>query len=127
MLRPLYRAGCDLRFIDCDDTGALRFDSLDKLLTPGTRALVCTHGSNLTGNITDVRTLHEICRARHITVVLDISQTFGVIPVCADMADVFCFTEHKGLFDPQGTGGVIVSGDIAFDVVKTGGAKVLVF
>lgn len=56
--------------------------------------------------------------------VLDISQTFGLVPVTADMADVFCFTGHKGLFGPQGTGGVIVTDELRFKIVKTGGAGV---
>jgi selenocysteine lyase/cysteine desulfurase len=59
--------------------------------------------------------------------ILDISQTFGAVPVNIDMADIFCFTGHKGLFGPQGTGGVITNGKFNFSVVKTGGAGVSSF
>jgi selenocysteine lyase/cysteine desulfurase len=38
------------------------------------------------------------------------------------MADILCFSGHKGLFGPQGTGGVIVSGKHCFKLVKTGGS-----
>jgi selenocysteine lyase/cysteine desulfurase len=126
VLRPLYLKGCDLSFIDCGDDGNLMLDSFDKLLNPRTKLLVCTHGSNVTGNVTDVKTLDGMCKARNITMVLDISQTFGVIPVDIGMADIFCFTGHKGLYGPQGTGGVIVNGSskLDFNVVKTGGAGV---
>jgi selenocysteine lyase/cysteine desulfurase len=65
-----------------------------------------------------------MCKENGITMILDISQTFGTIPVNIDMADIFCFTGHKGLFGPQGTGGVIVNGSYDFNVVKTGGAGV---
>ena len=124
VLRPLYLAGCDLSFIDCDDNGNLLIDSFEKLRKPSTRFLVCIHGSNVTGNITEVNKLYEMCKANNITMILDISQTFGSVPVSLDMADIFCFTGHKGLFGPQGTGGVIVNGKYDFRVVKTGGAGV---
>jgi len=122
VLRPLYLSGCDLSFIDCDDNGKLLIDSFQSLLKPSTRFLVCTHGSNVTGNITPVGQLYEICKAHNITVILDVSQTFGAIPINVGMADIFCFTGHKGLYGPQGTGGVIVGGKFDFNVVKTGGA-----
>lgn len=124
VLRPLYLKGCDLRFIDCDDAGKLSLDSFAKQIDSRTKVLVCTHGSNVTGNVTDAKALYGMCKANGITMVLDISQTFGAIPVDIDMADVFCFTGHKGLYGPQGTGGVIVNGNIDFRVVKTGGAGV---
>ena len=124
VLRPLYLKGCDLQFIDCDDNGKLLIDSLDGLIKPSTRFLICTHGSNVTGNITDVQKLYDFCKFNRITMILDISQTFGSVPVNINMADIFCFTGHKSLFGPQGTGGVIVNGKFNFNVVKTGGAGV---
>ena len=128
VLRPLYLTGCDISFIDCDDDGKLLIDSFeDLLIKPSTRFLICTHGSNVTGNITETQKLYSMCKANRITMILDISQTFGTIPVSIDMADIFCFTGHKGLYGPQGTGGIIVSGankKFDFNVVKTGGAGV---
>jgi cysteine desulfurase family protein len=127
VLRPLYLTGCDLDFIDCDDSGNLSLGSLEELLKPSTRFLVCTHGSNVTGNITDVHKLCGICKSHNITMILDISQTLGTVPVHADIADIFCFTGHKGLFGPQGTGGVAVNGRFDFSIVKTGGTGVNTF
>ena len=124
VLRPLFLKGCDLSFIDCDDNGNLQPDSFKKLLKPSTKFLICTHGSNVTGNIIDVKPLRGFCKSHHITMILDISQTFGAVPVNIDMADIFCFTGHKSLFGPQGTGGVITNGIFDFNVVKTGGAGV---
>ena len=124
VLRPLYLKGCDLNFIDCDDNGELLMDSLNGLIKPSTRFLVCAHGSNVTGNVTDVQMLYDFCKSNNIIMILDISQTFGSVPVNISMADIFCFTGHKSLFGPQGTGGVIVNGKFDFNVVKTGGAGV---
>ncbi len=122
VLRPLYLSGCDLDFLDCDGNGKVMVDSFSGLVKESTRFLVCTHGSNLTGNITDVETLHNLCREYGITLILDVSQTLGAIPVNISMADIMCFTGHKALFGPQGTGGVMTNGSYDFDVVKTGGA-----
>lgn len=127
VLRPLYLSGCDLGFMGCDENGNLDIDSFEKLLKPATKFLVCTHGSNVTGNITDVQKLYEKCKAGGVTMILDIAQTFGIIPTSIDMADIFCFTGHKGLFGPQGTGGIIVSGGYDFSITKTGGAGVSSF
>jgi cysteine desulfurase family protein len=124
VLRPLYLTECDLSFIDCDDNGNLLIDSFEKLLKPSTRFLICTHGSNVTGNITEVQKLYNLCKTNRLTMILDISQTLGVFPVNISMADIFCFTGHKGLFGPQGTGGIIVNGRYDFRIVKTGGAGV---
>jgi len=122
VLRPLYLSGCELSFMDCDELGSPDIGSLKSLINAKTKFLVCTHGSNVTGNVTDVRSLYEFCMANEITMILDIAQTFGSIPVDFDTADIFCFTGHKSLFGPQGTGGIITTRDFDFDIMKTGGA-----
>lgn len=127
VLRPLYLCGCDISFIDCDDAGQLLIGSLEDLVRPSTKALICTHGSNVTGNVTNAQKLYDFCKTHEILLILDISQTFGSYPVDIKTADIFCFTGHKALFGPQGTGGVVVSdsqicGDLK--IVKTGGTGV---
>jgi len=122
VLRPLYLTGCDLNFMDCDDDGNLRIDTFEKLLKPSTKYFFCTHGSNVTGNIADAKALYSLCKANGITLILDVAQTFGAVPVDIGMADIFCFTGHKSLLGPQGTGGVIANGKVDFRITKTGGA-----
>ena len=122
VLRPLYNTGCELSFIPCDSCGQLITDDLDSLLKPNTRFLVCTHGSNLTGMVTDVEALYGFCKNKGLVFILDVSQTLGCVETLAAMADVLCFTGHKALFGPQGTGGIIVNRQIDFKLVKTGGS-----
>ena len=122
VLRPLYLKGCDMSFLQCDDFGKLRLELFEKLIKPHTKFMFCTHGSNVTGNITDAAALYELCKARGIILILDISQTFGSAQVNINMADIFCFTGHKSLFGPQGTGGIICSREFDFKITKTGGA-----
>lgn len=121
VLRPLYLSKCQLDVIECDQDGVLLYDAIESLIRPNTRALVTTHGSNVLGNVVDLYRLKEICHKHNIILIADVSQTLGAIEVLADMADVICFTGHKSLFGPQGTGGVIVNGDINFKICKTGG------
>ncbi len=124
VLRPLYLKECDIVFMDCDDEGNILIDTFEELINPSTKFLICTHGSNVTGNVTDAEKLYRLCKKNNIMMILDVSQTFGAYPVNLGMADIFCFTGHKSLFGPQGTGGIIVNGDFDFKIVKTGGTGV---
>lgn len=127
VLRPLYRTGCDLSFINCDDKGYLDLSNLSDLLKPNTKCLIATHGSNVTGVVTDWEPLKAFCQDHGLIFILDASQTMGNTLVSSDMADVICFTGHKGLFGPQGTGGIIAGDDLGFSVVKTGGTGINTF
>ena len=127
VLRPLYLKGNELIFIDCDDAGNLLTDSFFNMINmtkKRAKFLICTHGSNVTGNITETQKLYSMCKENGIIMILDVSQTLGSAKVHISMADIFCFTGHKALFGPQGTGGIIVNGSFEFNVVKTGGAGV---
>ena len=58
VLRPLYRLreqGAEVSFVEVDDTGRLRYEQFEKFLRPNTRLVVVTHASNVTGNLTDLR------------------------------------------------------------------------
>lgn len=127
VLRPLYLLGCGLSVLDCDDSGRLKTELLPSLLRPNTRAVVCTHGSNLLGSITDLAAVKNFCSRHGLLLIVDTAQTLGCIPVLADMADVLCFTGHKSLMGPQGVGGIIARADLPFRLVKTGGSGNLSF
>lgn len=122
VLRPLYRCGCELSVLPLDDQGALCLEQLPGLLRPNTKCLVMTHGSNLLGTVTPVEEVKSFAREHGLLLILDVSQTLGSILVTGDMADVLCFTGHKALLGPQGTGGIIATGNCPFSLVKTGGA-----
>ena len=113
VLRPLYRLrgqGMGLDFLPAGRAGNLDYTALEDLLRPNTRAVVCTHASNLTGNLTDLARVAEFCHAHGLLFLIDASQTAGVFPLDMEAlgADVVCFTGHKSLMGPQGTGGLCV-------------------
>ena len=129
VLRPLYlmeNRGISLTILPCDEKGVLCYDQLEESIRPETKAVVCTHASNLTGNRMDLERVGELCHRHGIRLVADASQTAGVLPI--DMKrmhiDVLCFTGHKGLLGPQGTGGICVGDGIRIRPLKAGGSGV---
>ncbi len=114
VLRPLYRlreAGMGLDFVPADRRGDLDYDDLARLLRPNTRAVVCTHASNLTGNVLDLARIGSFCCAHGLLFLVDASQTAGVLPIDMERLhiSILCFTGHKSLHGPQGTGGLCVA------------------
>ncbi len=130
VLRPLYRLeeerGVSLDFVPADRRGLVDYADFERLMRPDTRAVVCTHCSNLTGNILDIGRIAGIARSRGALLIVDASQTAGTVPI--DMqalgVDVLCFTGHKGLMGPQGTGGLCIRPDVEIDPWKVGGSGV---
>lgn len=105
---------------------------MEKLLTkirPGVKAVVCTHASNLTGNVLDIRRIGMACREAGAVLIVDASQTAGVLPISMkeDLIDILCFTGHKGLMGPQGTGGICLRKGIVLEPLLSGGSGILTY
>lgn len=129
VLRPLYELeekGVSLSIIRADRQGRVDYDDFEKAVRPETRLIVTTHGSNLTGNLLDIRRIGEIARRHGLVYVVDASQTAGEIPIDLSTlpVDVLCFTGHKGLMGPQGTGGLYVRPGVDIRPLKSGGTGV---
>ena len=130
VLRPLYRLadeqGVEVSFVPADRQGNLDYDAFEALMRPHTRAIVCTHASNLTGNLTDLARVSAVAKAHDVLLIVDAAQTAGACPI--DMTalgiDVLCFTGHKGLMGPQGTGGLCVREGLTLRHWKVGGSGV---
>lgn len=129
VLRPLYELedkGVELTILNSDAKGRICYEDFEKEIKKNTKMIVCTHGSNLTGNLTDIRRVGEIARSHGLLFVVDASQTAGVFPIHVEemKIDVLCFTGHKGLLGPQGTGGMYVREGVIIRPLKTGGSGV---
>lgn len=130
VLRPLYRLskerGVQLDYVPADKKGRLCTVDFEKLIRDNTSAIVCTHASNLTGNIMDIAAIGAIAKKHSLLFIVDASQTAGCVPI--DMSamhiDILCFTGHKGLMGPQGTGGLCIADGIEVRPWKTGGSGV---
>ena len=130
VLRPLNRLateqGVTVEHAGCDASGVLDYDELERLVMPGTRAVVVTHASNVTGNAVDVSRVAAIAHAAGALAIVDASQSAGTAKIDMDAMglDVVCFTGHKGLMGPQGTGGLAVAEGIDVAPWAMGGTGV---
>lgn len=127
VLRPLYlleKIGVEVDYIGADEKGVLKYDMVQELIKSNTRAFVINHCSNVTGNINDLSFFVNLKKKYGLYLIVDGAQSAGIIPVNVRDVDVFCFTGHKGLFGPQGTGGLYVSPDIKIRPLKSGGSGI---
>lgn len=129
VLRPLYdleSKGTNLTIIGCRERGTFDIEDMKKAITSETKMIVCTNGSNLTGNYVDLKPIGELAHENGLLFVVDASQTAGVFPIDVEemKIDVLCFTGHKGMLGPQGTGGMYVREGVTVRSLKAGGTGV---
>ena len=129
VLRPLYERqenGTELTIVGCDEKGVLDYEELERSIRPDTRAVICTHGSNLTGNLVDLQKVSAAAKRKNALLIVDASQTAGVFPIDVQQLqiDVLCFTGHKSLLGPQGTGGLYVKPGLEIEPLTRGGSGI---
>ncbi len=112
VIRPLHAVSAQIvvagrKLFDQADTLAAFARAIDE----NTKAVVCTHVSNVFGYILPIEKIAELCRARGVPLIVDASQSAGVLPVslrALGAAFIAC-PGHKSLMGPQGTG-ILVCG-----------------
>ena len=118
--------GCAATFVQADSGGYLDPREVRKAIRPETRLVLVNHASNVTGVVQDLRAIGAVCREARVPLAVDTAQTAGVLPI--DMAEChisfLCFTGHKGLMAPTGTGGVCVADDAEIRSSLQGGTGV---
>ena len=129
VLRPLYEMedrGVELTVLQADRFGNFCLEEMEAAIQKNTKAIVCTHGSNLTGNLVDIKQVGEIAKKQGVLLIVDASQTAGVFPIDVQEMniDILCFTGHKGLLGPQGTGGMYVREGLEVRPLLSGGSGV---
>ena len=129
VLRPLYlcqQRGVSLTILPFSAAGTVTPEAIEAVIRSNTRMIVCTHGSNLTGDLNDLEAIGRVCKKHHLLFVVDASQTAGVFPIQMDSIniDVLCFTGHKSLMGPQGTGGMCVRKGVRIRPLLVGGSGI---
>ncbi|MDU9376695.1 Cysteine desulfurase SufS [Methanocorpusculaceae archaeon Sp1] len=126
VLRPLH---------EHQHAGRIRFDTLpftdgivspktvEDALTPDTKLMVMTHGSNVLGSLQNIQAIGKILQDHGVFFIVDGAQTAGHIPISlSDLPiDAFVFTGHKGLLGISGTGGFYLKNPDKVASVKFGG------
>jgi len=114
-LQQLLSKGIAYDVIPSDGEGNMLLSESEPLIRPETRAIICTHASNVCGTVQPIPELGELCRRRGLLLIVDSAQTAGLFPL--DMEEMhisaLAFTGHKTLLGPQGTGGFLLREDLA--------------
>lgn len=118
VMRPVVQlasSGISFDRIPCRTDGSMILEKVEELLRPETKAIVTLHASNVCGTRMPLDALGEICQRHQLYFVVDSAQTAGIVPINMDKMhiDALAFTGHKGLRGPQGTGGFLVSQELA--------------
>jgi cysteine desulfurase family protein len=105
-------------FIDPQDVAtAIRAD---------TKFVILTHASNVLGTLQPVKEIGLICRDRGIPLILDVTQSAGIIPIDMESlgVDAVAFTGHKALMGPTGIGGLVLRRGLEVRPTRFGGTGV---
>ena len=124
VVRPLASAGAEIvpAFGPLFDREA-NLRAFERALTPDTALAAVCHVSNVFGFIMPVEEIGRMCRARGIPLVVDASQSAGVLPIDLRRigADFIAMPGHKSLFGPQGTGLLLVGENAPIRPLLAGG------
>ena len=122
VLRPVISRGY-FNVVKADSRGHIDALNVVRRISDLTGAVIMSHGSNVTGEVYDIEAVGAACRKRGICFIVDCAQTAGVIPidVCKMHIDVLCFSGHKGLLGPQGTGGIYIRKGVPIRPFMLGG------
>ncbi|MBC7223745.1 MAG: aminotransferase class V-fold PLP-dependent enzyme [Anaerolineae bacterium] len=109
-LRALERQGVEVTVVPCSPEGTLAPQDVERAILPHTKMVVLTHASNVVGTLLPIREVGEIARRHGVLFAVDAAQTAGAVPIdmAADAIDLLCFTGHKALLGPMGTGGLVL-------------------
>lgn len=131
VLRPLYlkeKEGAELSFVGLKEgkEGILDYDMMEELVRKNTKALVISHASNVTGNITDLSIVSDFCKKHGLLLIVDAAQSAGLIDIDVEKygIDVLCFTGHKALYGLTGTGGIYIREGLNPRAIKVGGSGI---
>ena len=129
VLRPLYELeekGVGVTIVACEKNGTISCEKIKQAIGKNTKAIVCTHASNVTGDGNDIAQIGALCEKYNLYFILDASQTAGTIEIDMEQNHIsaICFTGHKGLFGPQGTGGIALADGVCVAPLLSGGSGV---
>ena len=131
VLRPLYYLNknkkIEYEVLDVNEEGRIDpniWEEKIKEIKP--KMVISTHASNVTGAINDAEKLSNIAKKYNCVVLLDASQSLGLIDVFPEKwnIDMVAFTGHKYLLGPQGTGGLYVSPKVKLNPILQGGTGI---
>ena len=119
-LRQLEQEGIELTVLPCSPEGFLSPGDVAGAVKKNTVLVALIHASNVTGTIMPVKEIGEIAKDKGLLFLLDAAQTAGCFPIDMEelSVDFLCFTGHKALYGPTGTGGFVLGRNVSPDRVS---------
>ncbi|AIS53586.1 cysteine desulfurase Csd [Thermoanaerobacter kivui] len=126
MIRPLMALqgiGIEVTIVKANSEGKIDPDDVKKAVKKNTKMIAMTHASNVTGTIMPIREIGNIAREMNLIFLVDAAQTAGVLDIDVESQNIhlLAFPGHKGLYGPQGTGGLYIKEGIDIKTIKEGG------
>ncbi|GAB6116477.1 aminotransferase class V-fold PLP-dependent enzyme [Thermoanaerobacter brockii subsp. lactiethylicus] len=126
MIRPLMalkEKGIEVTIVKANEEGKIDPEDIKEAITKKTKMIAITHASNVTGTIMPIEEIGNIAREMNLIFLVDAAQTVGVLPIDVEKQniDLLAFPGHKGLYGPQGTGGLYVRKSIEILPLEEGG------
>lgn len=98
--------------------------AIENSIQSDTVCVILNHVSNVFGCIQNIDAVNRLCRKYRLKLILDLSQSAGILPVSSKQiseACYLCMPGHKGLYGPQGTGILICcKGDTHYSIMQGG-------
>lgn len=115
VLRPLTALSArgvqyDIASYSADDDITVK--NFENLIRNNTRAIICTHASNVFGMVLPIEKLGNLCKSYGIYFIVDAAQTAGILDIDVMKMNIgaLAVAAHKGLYAPTGAGLLITDG-----------------
>jgi cysteine desulfurase family protein len=130
VLRPLHHLRkaklCEYDLVGFNQNGMVEPKAVAQAMRPDTKLVMLNHASNVTGAVQPVAEIGRICQERGVLLILDASQSAGVVPIRMREWGVsgLAFTGHKSLLGPTGIGGLVIDPELEVKPSRFGGTGV---
>ena len=99
---------------------------IEQRITPSTRAVICTHASNICSAVLPIAEIGAICRQHGLLLIVDAAQSAGILPIdmTAMHIDALAIPGHKALYGIQGCGALLLGERLSPAPLMEGGSGV---
>ncbi len=120
VMRPLNAMAINYDILDSEADGKIKTSEIENKIRGNTKLIIICHESNVNGIVQPLREIGQIAHKHNLLLLADCAQSAGHIPlhIEKDNIDFLCFTGHKGLFGPTGTGGVLFGSQVDVEQIQ---------
>ena len=115
--------GVEVSYIQPNERFEFNLDDFEREIRKNTSLVVVSHASNLVGSLAPIEQIGALCKKHNVVFMVDASQTAGVFPIDVEKMNIqlLAFPGHKGLYGPQGTGGLYIHPQLDLEPIMVGG------